>query len=171
MGIQNGRSCGGSVIYVKAFIIDGDTGEQGRFDVGSEMLRTCLRVFGVGYDKGFPHTGLCDSLDQVIVDRAADAEGEEAGGVHIAINQFEYFLFVGNVAVGDDDNAPGSVLMQGDAHGFFKSRHHGGSAAALCLVDQVYGAVYILAGGGQGLRRQGSGIIRKQNQVESVGFP
>ena len=111
MGIQDGGRGGGHVIDVEAFIIHRDSGHQGSLDVGGEPFGGLRSVLGIGDQEGLAHAALGDALDQVVVDGAADAEGEEAGGVHVPVDQVIDFVLVGDIAVGDDDHAPGHVLL------------------------------------------------------------
>ena len=151
LGIQDGGRGGGYIIYVEPAIIYRDSGQKRGFYISAETFRVFLRVRGIRHGESLAETALGDSFDQVIVHGAAYAEREEAGCAHVLVDQVIDLAFVGDIAVRDDDDAPGEILVHRDGDGFIQRGQQGGSAAAFLVIDELHGHGHVLRVGREGL--------------------
>ena len=63
-------------------------------------------------DERLALAGLREAVDEVAVDRAADAEREDVGVAEVLADVLEHRGLLGDVAVGDDDEAARHVLAR-----------------------------------------------------------
>ena len=117
-------------------------------------------------------TGPGHALDEVAVDRGADAEGEEVGRLQIVANQLKDLGLHVHVAVGGHRHDPGDPLGAGQAQGLLHGRHDVGAAAAGLGLDKGQGLLFVLLAGRQGAAGRQDGLAAgKQDDIQKILGP
>lgn len=129
--------------------VDADVGEERGVDAfveafgggGTIVLQADVLDFAAATGGHF--------VEQMTVDGAADAEGEDAG-VGVTLDFGEDFGFVADVAIGHKADDPEVLLRGGGGEGGADGLHHFGAAAGLAELQELLGEAEVFLRGGDG---------------------
>ena len=150
--------------------VDRDVREDRAIDLVVEAIDDPLRGLAgadVG-DRAAADRG--HAVEEVAVDRGADAEAEEAG-VGLAeprVDRPEDLVVVADVAVGEEEDRAHAIAVGGRIEGRLDPAEHLGAAAADHRLEVAEAALAVLRGVGEADRAEARGLVGEVEDLEGV---